>query len=199
MVTNQRASNTVSGLTLFAGSEVETQRQGHATVFFTGIPAKLYVGENSRVVLSGDAASPVVGLLRGSARFSIEEGASLKIEAAGALVQSDQGFQRGDGEVRTVNRETIAVSAITAPLRVSIGQESVIVPRGSLYTIRVDASAIAEQAQGPQGQGAPRALRTRALLVLMGVSIAVLTAVGIYLNNRNGVDDTSGFISPFVP
>lgn len=192
-VANERASNVISGFTLFDGNRVSTDSKGHAALFFTGTPAKLLVTPDSTVTLSGLPDKPTVVLSRGAVRFSNEEGGSIRIRVAGAVIEPEGPAIVNEGEVRLVSARRISVATVSAPLRVTLGEESLVLAKGSSYTLEID-----PQPQGPQGQGAPAAIRGRRLGIIIAFAIAATIGVGIYFNNRDG-GSTSGFVSPFVP
>jgi hypothetical protein len=192
-VANERASNVISGLTLFDGNRVSTESQGHAAVLFTSTPTKLFVPPYSTVTLSGVPDKPTVILSRGAVRFSNEEGGSVRIKVGGVLIEPHGPATVNEGEVRLVAARRISVATVSAPLRVTLGEESLVVPKGSVYTLE-----IAPEPQGPQGQGAPAAIKGRRLGILMAVMMGATIGVGIYLYNRED-RGTTAVVSPFVP
>ncbi len=194
-VAHERSSNVIAGLTLFSGNEVRTHVNGYAAIVLTKSSLKLHLLEKSTLRISGDPETPVVELSRGAFRFAVEPGQVLTVKVAGATVEPEGHDHFAQGEVSKIAPNEITVAALSAPIRVRAGEETVVVPKGSLYTLRVDP----EPPQGPQGQGAPQAQRRRAILIMAGVAIAVATAIGIYLNNPAGAGDTGGFVSPFIP
>ena len=193
LVLHEQACNFVRGMTVFSGSEVETTAQGHAAIVLSTSADKLYLFADSRIKLSGSKDSPVVDVQKGTVRIAVESGSKLNVRALGTLIESVEGRET-ETEVKVERPNQIVVSALTSSLRVSFGTDSVTVPRGSAYTLELTGP----EPQGPQGTGAPAAIRGRGLAVVGGVTIAIVTAIGIYLSNR-GSGQGGSVVSPVIP
>ena len=183
------------GSTVFDQSTIETASKGHATVFFTATNAKLFVLENSKVLVSGPNERLLIQLNRGKLGFVSDNSSKFGVTVAGAKVTSVEG-RIGKGEVTLLGPDQFSVAAFDEPLLVSIDSSEVIVPAGSVYGLRVGEDP--QSRQDPAGVGAPAAVRNRLLFILGGALIAAVTGIGIWLNNRGG-GQAGSVVSPVIP
>jgi len=184
------------GTTLFSSSEIATPPYGYATIFLTEARTRVEVYGDSNVKFAGSSEEPVIKLASGALRLAVEGGRSgAQVLVLGATVRLEGNALR-EAEVRLIAPNRLSVAAITCPVVVEAGAETLTVPKGSLYHF-----VVADPApQGPpQGTGGPPAVRRRALWIISGVAIGVATAVGIYLSNRGHGAPSGVFLSPAVP
>ena len=188
--------NLSPGTTLFVNTEVWTAINGAATILLTNPSATLLLTSNSRMRFLQPKNGSVVELEEGALRFASKQPFSLQA-LSGAVEFRSHGPGPSSGEIRIIGKNRIAVTAVDAPILVSMNGDSLLVMKGYEYTLDVLSDVPSPMPKAAAGASGAKPLSDRGLILVSIATAAAAITTGSLLGAMQG--NRSTFASPFIP
>lgn len=167
----------IAGTTIFTGDHLSTAGDGVLHVRLGR--QQLYLLASSSVSLDAGNGGPRAHLQAGTAGFSAPAGSSFQMMAAGAVVRP-AGERAAAGEVKLLGASEILVTSYHGSLNVAWNGETLAVPEGKAYHLRLEAET---QDKGPSAPGAAPPFAANATMMVIGILLIAGTIAGVVASN----------------